>query len=62
MRRFVQSVRRLAGDGRGQDLIEYALLGSLIAIVVALQVQCLGMTIDQRYDGFATGVESIPPP
>ena len=35
-------VKRLRGDNRGQDLLEYALLGSLIAIIVLTGVKSFG--------------------
>ena len=51
---------RLLQDDRGQDLIEYALISSLIALVCALQIQCLGMSVDRTYDGIDATVDSIP--
>ena len=57
MKCWTASVRR---DERGQDLIEYALITSLIALVCAFQVQCLGISIDGTYDNVEATVNSIP--
>lgn len=40
-------LRTLAGDVRGQDLLEYAMLGTLIAVVAVAAVTTLGMTINE---------------
>ena len=40
-------LRALAGDVSGQDLLEYAMLGTLIAVVAVAAVTTLGMTINE---------------
>jgi Flp pilus assembly pilin Flp len=51
---FKQFVREEAG----QDLIEYVLLGSLIAAVCVVGVGALGTAINGWYDSAATWVDS----
>lgn len=46
MDRF-KAMRRLVGEDRGQDLLEYAMLGTLIAVVAVGAVTTLGMTINE---------------
>ena len=43
LRRLVSAVRRLCGDQRGQDMIEYALLGAsgFLAVAVVLPQQLM---------------------
>ncbi len=45
----VQRLRALARRVDGQDLLEYALLGGLIAIVAVGAVSTLGNTIDTMF-------------
>jgi Flp pilus assembly pilin Flp len=46
MDRF-KAMRRLVGEDGGQDLLEYAMLGTLIAVVAVGAVTTLGMTINE---------------
>ena len=45
MNRVITSLRRLTGDG-GQDLLEYAMLVALIAVVAVGAVTQVGNTIN----------------
>ena len=47
---------RLIRDDQGQDLIEYVLLGSFIALVALVGVSNLGTQINGWYDAVATWV------
>jgi pilus assembly protein Flp/PilA len=44
-----QSFGRLIGDDHGQDLVEYAMLLALIALVVVAGVTVFGTTISNWY-------------
>jgi Flp pilus assembly pilin Flp len=45
MNRVLPSIGRLVADDDGQDLLEYGLLGVLIALVAMVGVTTLGQTI-----------------
>jgi pilus assembly protein Flp/PilA len=45
---------RLIRDDQGQDLIEYVLLGSFIAIAAIIGVTALGTNINSWYNEVAT--------
>ena len=42
-------LRRLFHDEQGQDMIEYALLGSFISIVSILTIQAIGPLVNAVY-------------
>ena len=42
-------LRRLFHDEQGQDMIEYALLGSFISIVAILAIQAIGPLVNTIY-------------
>ncbi|MCX6544244.1 MAG: Flp family type IVb pilin [Acidobacteria bacterium] len=50
----VRRVRRILRDERGQDLIEYGLLASLIAVVVSGAVQILGRGVSDLWTRIVT--------
>jgi Flp pilus assembly pilin Flp len=45
MKRFLAAVRRLASADGGQDLVEYAMLAALIAVIAIGAISTLGQTI-----------------
>ena len=47
---MMQKLRNLISDEKGQDLIEYGLLASLISIVAVLVVQAIGLLIVPLYE------------
>jgi len=47
--RVLTSLRRLRDSGQGQDLLEYALLASLISVFAVGAVTLLGQLIDQVF-------------
>jgi Flp pilus assembly pilin Flp len=49
---------RFIRDDQGQDLIEYLLLGSFIAIVALVGASTLGTALNDWYDEMATWVNS----
>jgi Flp pilus assembly pilin Flp len=50
---------RLVREEEGQDLIEYALLVTLVAIVVAIGATALGTNLNTWYGGMATNVSGL---
>jgi len=46
---FISFIAKLARSDEGQDLLEYAMLVALIAIVAALSVQKLGNVINDIF-------------
>jgi pilus assembly protein Flp/PilA len=50
MNRLKTLVARLVRDEQGQDLIEYALLGALIAVAVTLAMTALATQIGVTFD------------
>ena len=52
-------LRALWRDESGQDLLEYALLGSLIALVCYVAVDSTGSTIFGFYDRIAAKFDGI---
>jgi pilus assembly protein Flp/PilA len=49
-------IARLVREDEGQDLIEYAMLATLIALVVGLGATALGTNLNSWYDKMATKV------
>ena len=49
---------RFVREDEGQDLIEYALLCTLIALVVYIGAQLLGTALNNWYDTVATNVDA----
>jgi Flp pilus assembly pilin Flp len=57
---FGNSVRRVLGGDDGQDLLEYALLVALVALVAFGAVQTVGNTIDTVFwDYIASATSGI---
>jgi Flp pilus assembly pilin Flp len=46
MKAIIGAVARLVGDDEGQDLIEYALLAGLIALVAVVGVTAVGNAVN----------------
>jgi len=53
---------RLARDTNGATMVEYALLVSLIALVVALGATILGQDISTMFNNIGTYIQSLVPP
>jgi len=56
---FLSRVRALWRDAEGQDLLEYALLASLIALVCYGAVQSTGTSVDSLFQSIASTAETI---
>jgi Flp pilus assembly pilin Flp len=46
-------------DDSGQDLLEYALLGGLIALCAYVAVESTGSSVNSLYNAIATKMESV---
>lgn len=53
--------KRLMTDQKGQDLIEYALLGGFLSLAAITGATALGTSLNDWYDAVATQVDSIAP-
>ena len=53
-------LRRLFRDESGQDMIEYALLGSFISIVAILAIQAIGPLVNTIYEAIETALTPVP--
>jgi Flp pilus assembly pilin Flp len=51
--------RRLSGDDRGQDLIEYALLGGLIAVATIIAWTNVQTAVGTTYTALDTNVQTL---
>jgi Flp pilus assembly pilin Flp len=49
-------LRQLIRDEKGQDLIEYALLGSFISVVAVLAIQAIGPLVNALYESIQTAI------
>jgi len=58
MERFKNLIARLVRDEQGQDLIEYALLATFVALVAIVGAQALGTALNNWYNTVATNVDS----
>ncbi len=55
----VNYVRSFAQDESGQDLLEYALLVALIAIVAFAAVQLAGSSVNTIFSNIATSLQNV---
>lgn len=56
---MIRHIRRFLSDDRGQDLVEYALLGALVGLVGILVWQGIVNALDQRYTEYNTNVQEL---
>jgi pilus assembly protein Flp/PilA len=52
--------RALLRDDKGQDLIEYALLAGLIALVAVAGITSAGGEVDGIWDNIVTALSNVP--
>ena len=52
--------RALVRDDNGQDLIEYALIASLIAVVAIVAIGNAGTEVSRMWTNIAAGLQDIP--
>lgn len=58
MRRFAASVDALLREDSGQDLIEYALLATFVALVAIGGATLLGIALNNWFDATATRADT----
>jgi pilus assembly protein Flp/PilA len=51
--------KRFMSDESGQDLIEYALLAALIALVAVAAIRLTGTTLDGVWDRITTALTGV---
>ncbi len=49
---------RFVREEKGQDLIEYALLGTAVSLAAIVGAQALGTALNNWYNGMGTAVQS----
>ena len=57
-----QMVERIVREEEGQDLVEYALLLGLIALVCVAAVTVVGTEVDRLFDAIGTKLKAIVVP
>ena len=58
MERLKNLMARLVRDEQGQDLIEYALLATFVALVAIVGAQALGTSLNTWYSNVSTNVDA----
>lgn len=56
---YIRSIRSFAKDESGQDLLEYALLVALIAIVAFAAVQSAGSSVNAIFSAIAGSLATV---
>ena len=56
---FVNRLRSFVRDDSGQDLLEYALLGGLIALVTVLAVTNAGSQVNRIFTSIAASLAAV---
>jgi Flp pilus assembly pilin Flp len=56
MLRFVELIKRFNRNEEGQDLVEYAMLVALIAIVVAVGVAAFGVSLNAFFSNLYSNI------
>lgn len=54
--KFINRLRALVSDESGQDLLEYALLTALIALVAAVAIGTAGTQVNRIFGDIATAL------
>ena len=62
MLNMVMRFRALLRGDKGQDLIEYALLAGLIALVAVVAVGDAGVEVDKIWDNIVLALQDVPAP
>ena len=60
MKNLITRLRALKRDTAGQDLLEYALLVALIALVAYGAVQLTGTSVSTMFTNLATTIGNLP--
>jgi pilus assembly protein Flp/PilA len=57
---LIARLRALLRNDKGQDLIEYALLAGLIALVAVVAITQAGQEVDRVWDNIVTSLQGVP--
>jgi pilus assembly protein Flp/PilA len=57
---LIVRLRALLRGDKGQDLIEYALLAGLIALVAVVGITQAGTEVDRVWDNIVTSLQGVP--
>jgi pilus assembly protein Flp/PilA len=60
MQYLMTKFRALLRNDEGQDLIEYALIAGLVALVAVVAIQAAGVEVDRVWDNITTGLKKVP--
>jgi pilus assembly protein Flp/PilA len=60
MANLIARLRALVRDDRGQDLIEYALIAGLVALVAVAGITTAGQEVQRVWDEIATALTAVP--
>jgi Flp pilus assembly pilin Flp len=60
--KLVNWLRAFVRGDEGQDLLEYALLVALIALVCVLAVTNAGQAVENIFNGIAQAINAVPLP
>lgn len=55
--KFINRLRSMVSDESGQDLLEYALLTALIALVAAGAIQLAGVEVNSIFGAITTALQ-----
>ena len=58
MKNFVTRVRRFVREESGQDMLEYALLTSLIALAAVVAINLAGASVQQIFNNIAGAISN----
>ena len=60
MAKLIALMRSLARDEKGQDLIEYALLAGLIALVAVVAIGNAGTEVNEIWNDIVLALQAVP--
>jgi pilus assembly protein Flp/PilA len=60
MQYLMTKFRALLRNDEGQDLIEYALIAGLVALVAVVAIQAAGVEVDRVWDNITTELKKVP--
>lgn len=59
---ILNALRTLWRDDEGQDLIEYALIGGLVALVAVAAITTSGQQVNRIWGNISTALTAVPNP
>lgn len=52
-------LKKFVSDERGLETVEYALMGGIFVVIVALGIEALATAVDSRFDKTALAVDPV---